>query len=114
MVRGSIHSIPLRNVLYIDVGKKTTALIKDSTVEGTLCFSLLTANGSLDLQSNSKLERDALVSCLSFVLDEMNGGRDWRALYEPSLIMSDHTGGTKTTTDHASSVLRLPGGEVDF
>ena len=48
-----------------------------------MCFSLLTQNGSLDLQANSKLERDALVSCFSMILDDVHT-EDWRALYEAS------------------------------
>jgi hypothetical protein len=84
LMRGSIHKIALPNVLYIDVGKKTNALQKPSSVAipNTVCFSLLTQNGSLDLQTNSMLERDALVSCFSVLLDRVHQDRDWRALYE--------------------------------
>jgi len=70
--------------MYIDVGKKTRALLKndDYSVPANMCFSLLTANGSLDLQTYSKLERDALVSCFSLLLDRIHA--DWRRLYEDS------------------------------
>jgi hypothetical protein len=68
------------------VGKKTNALqrleLVGQVAEQT-CFSLLTQNGSLDLQANSKLERDALVSCFSMILDDVHA-EDWRALYEGS------------------------------
>ena len=53
------------------------------TIPDATCFSLLTQNGSLDLQANSKLERDALVSCFSMILDDVHE-EDWRALYEAS------------------------------
>lgn len=85
LMRGSLHKIPLPNVLYIDVGKKTTALKKRENrhVSESQCFSLLTQNGSLDLQANSLLERDSLVACFSIVLDSIHS-QDWRKLYEES------------------------------
>jgi hypothetical protein len=94
LMRGSMHRIALNNVLYIDVGKKTNALMRheNQVVPDAVCFSLLTQNGSLDLQANSKLERDALVSCFSMILDDVHT-QDWRALYEgspdPSLATED-------------------------
>ena len=102
LMRGSLHRIALCNVLYIDVGKKTKALMRpenDSSVQDTTCFSLLTQNGSLDLQANSRLERDALVACFSMILDDVHT-EDWRSLYEaspdPSLVTTttSYTGGT--------------------
>ena len=106
LMRGSLHSIALKNVLYIDVGKKTHALqltsssninsnTSNAVVPDTVCMSLLTQNGSLDLQANSKLERDSLVSCFSMILDDIHN-EDWRALYEaspePSLANSNLSG----------------------
>lgn len=83
MIKGALHQIPLDNVLYIDVGKRTSALMKTSeTVTDFTCFSLLTQNGSLDLQTNSQLERDALVCCLSIMLDKVHTTQDWRAMYQ--------------------------------
>lgn len=84
LMRGAPHSIPLPNIVYVDVGKRTAALQKQTTLGDALCFSLLTQSGSLDLQTNSKLERDALVSCLSEELDRVHNGGDWRALYQQS------------------------------
>lgn len=83
LMRGSIHKIALPNVLYIDVGKRTSALLRpdNQTVLDSCCFSLLTQNGSLDLQTSSRLERDALVSCFSVILDQVHD-RDWRQMYE--------------------------------
>lgn len=99
LMRGSLHRIALTNVLYIDVGKKTNALnrLDPTKVPEATCFSLLTQNGSLDLQANSKLERDSLVSCFSMILDDVHANEDWRALYEaspdPSLANSSVAGG---------------------
>jgi hypothetical protein len=87
LMRGSLHKIALCNVLYIDVGKKTKALLRPehaTSVQENTCFSLLTQNGSLDLQANSKLERDSLVACFSMILDDVHSDVDWRALYEAS------------------------------
>ena len=97
MMRGALHRIALPNVLYVDVGKKTNALMKieNQDVLDSTCFSLLTQNGSLDLQANSRLERDALVSCFSMVLDEVHT-QDWRSLYaespDTSAVQSTCTG----------------------
>jgi hypothetical protein len=91
LMRGSLHKIALKNILFIDVGKKTQALNLAKGVPDVTCLSLLTQNGSLDLQANSKLERDSLVSCMSMILDDVHD-EDWRALYqaspEPSLANS--------------------------
>lgn len=100
LMRGSLHRIALCNVLYIDVGKKTNALQQlPEKVPAPCCFSLLTQNGSLDLQANSKLERDALVSCFSMILDDVHA-EDWRAIYEaspePSLVNSSIANGNES------------------
>mmetsp|Transcript_442 Transcript_442/g.667 ORF Transcript_442/g.667 Transcript_442/m.667 type:complete len:329 (+) Transcript_442:176-1162(+) len=78
-VRGSLHRINWAMIEYIDVGKRTDALKQATHVAGHLCFSLLTLEGSLDLQANSQLERDTLVSCIGMKLDELLGG-EWRQL----------------------------------
>jgi hypothetical protein len=49
-------------------------------VSESLCFSLLTKEGSLDLEANSHRERDALVQCFSLVLDEVHA-QNWRDIY---------------------------------
>ena len=89
-MRGSDHRIPVANILYIDVGKKTAALHRTSAgVSDSVCFSLLTQSGSLDLQTNSKLERDALVCSLSFVLDQVHT-QNWRRLHDESPAPSEY------------------------
>lgn len=97
LMRGSLHKIALPNVLFIDAGKKTTALKKraNKNVADHLCFSLLTQNGSLDLQANSLLERDSLVACFSLVLDTIHT-QDWRKLYEESPPPSQVTSSSGT------------------
>ena len=114
MMRGALHKIALPNVLYVDVGKKTNALLKATNADllETTCFSLLTQNGSLDLQAHSRLERDALVCCFSMVLDHVHGShQDWRSLYAESpdtstvgsgFVFHPPTG-TATTTRHRKS-----------
>ena len=79
---GKLHQVPLSHIMYVDVGKQTTALrrVENAAVSENLCFSLLTKEGSLDLEANSPRERDALVSCFSLVLDEVHA-QNWRDIY---------------------------------
>jgi hypothetical protein len=58
---GKLHQVPLSHIMYVDVGKQTTALRR---VEN----------------ANSPRERDALVSCFSLVLDEVHA-QNWRDIY---------------------------------
>ena len=86
---GKLHQVPLQHIMYVDVGKQTTALrrVENAAVSEALCFSLLTKEGSLDLEANSPRERDALVSCFSLVLDEVHA-QNWRDIYRgPSSSM---------------------------
>ena len=80
---GKLHSVPLAHIMYVDVGKQTTALrrVENASVPDALCFSLLTKEGSLDLEAASSRERDALVSCFSLVLDEVHSAQNWRDIY---------------------------------
>ena len=77
-VRGTVHVVNLRDVLYVDIGKRTAALRRPEVapVPDEVCLSLLTSDGSLDLQAPSRPERDALVSCFCLILDEAHPG--WR------------------------------------
>lgn len=79
---GKLHQVPLSHIMYVDVGKQTTALrrVENAHVPEELCFSLLTKEGSLDLESNGARERDALVACFSLVLDEVHAA-NWRDIY---------------------------------
>ena len=73
------HRVPLAHILYVDVGKQTTALrrLENASVPESHCLSLLTKEGSLDLEATDAGERDALVNCFSLVLDEVHA-QDWR------------------------------------
>ena len=79
---GKLHQVPLSHIMYVDIGKQTTALrrVENASVSESLCFSLLTKEGSLDLEANSPRERDALVQCFSLVLDEVHA-QNWRDIY---------------------------------
>lgn len=79
---GKLHSVLLSHIMYVDIGKQTTALrrVENASVSEALCFSLLTKEGSLDLEANSPRERDALVQCFSLVLDEVHA-QNWRDIY---------------------------------
>lgn len=82
---GKLHSVSMTNIMYVDVGKQTTALRRseNASVPETLCFSLLTKEGSLDLEANSPRERDALVGSFSLVLDDVHA-QNWRDIYRSS------------------------------
>lgn len=79
---GKLHSVALANIMYVDVGKQTTALRRqeNAQVPEELCFSLLTKEGSLDLEANSPRERDALVGSFSLILDNVHA-QNWRDIY---------------------------------
>lgn len=98
---GKNHRVPLTHIMYVDVGKQTTALrrVENAAISENLCLSLLTKEGSLDLEASSAMERDALVNCFSMVLDEVHA-QNWRDIYRaPSSDMPssfddfDFTGG---------------------
>jgi len=108
---GKLHQVPLSHIMYVDVGKQTTALrrVENASVSEALCFSLLTKEGSLDLEANSPRERDALVSCFSLVLDEVHA-QNWRDIYRgPSSDMPssfdelDHNNNNAGATAHDDS-----------
>ena len=96
---GKMHQVPLTHIMYVDVGKQTTALrrVENASISENLCLSLLTKEGSLDLEATSALERDALVNCFSLVLDEVHA-QNWRDVHRaPSSDMpssfDDYDGG---------------------
>ena len=79
---GKLHAVNLSDIMYVDVGKQTTALkrVENKNVPENLCFSLLTKEGSLDLESASARERDELVGAFSLVLDDVHNqsNLNWR------------------------------------
>jgi hypothetical protein len=96
---GPGHTLPLAKVLCVDVGKNTSALASKPSLDPFTCFSLLTSTGSLDLEARSRLERDAVVCCLSRLLDQVHDA-DWRQLYrespEPSTVTTAVVSATST------------------
>eukprot|EP00957_Ditylum_brightwellii_P059050 4478634-Ditylum_brightwellii.AAC.1 len=98
LVYGTIHDINISDVLYIDIGKETSALrrVENKKLKQEECFSLLTKSGSLDLRVMPmkkeekeikektylfhKEKRNALVSCFCLLMDEVHQD-NWRALY---------------------------------
>jgi hypothetical protein len=79
---GKLHAVNLSDIMYVDVGKQTTALkrVENKSLPENLCFSLLTKEGSLDLESSSARERDELVGAFSLVLDDVHNqsNLNWR------------------------------------
>ncbi|GFH52471.1 hypothetical protein CTEN210_08948 [Chaetoceros tenuissimus] len=109
---GPKHTILLSDVLYVDVGKSTSALqlLLESEFKEDDCFSILTKNGSLDLNARNKLERDALVSCLCLILDTIGldrpkGEKSWRMLY---MDQEDSEVETATTSEGVENDGELP------
>ncbi len=80
---GKTHQVPLSHIMYVDVGKQTTALrrVENASISDSVCLSLLTRDGSLDLEAKNSVERDALVNCFSLVLDEVHSAKNWRDVY---------------------------------
>jgi len=94
---GPKHKIPLQDIIYVDVGKTTSALqlLAENEISSEVSFSILTKNGSLDLNAGNKLERDALISCFCLVLDTIHldnsDGTSWRNLHVQGTIASQST-----------------------
>ena len=61
--------------------KATTALrrMENAAIPENLCLSLLTKEGSSDLEASDGLERDAMVNSFSLVLDEVLA-QNWRGV----------------------------------
>jgi hypothetical protein len=94
---GPKHTIPLHDIIYVDVGKTTSALqlLAEDAISSDVSFSILTKNGSLDLNAGNKLERDALISCFCLVLDTIHldnsNEKSWRALHVQGSSVSQST-----------------------
>jgi len=71
-MRGKVHPIPMTQILTIAIGHTTAAFVQQPSsdrISPNVCWSILTMNGSLDLQANSQLERNALVCCMAHLMD---------------------------------------------
>lgn len=97
---GPKHTISLKDILYVDVGKTTAALqmLSEGLIRSDMCFSILTKNGSLDLTAGNRLERDALISCMCLVLDTVHAddpeGKSWRDLHISDGSVTSRSTGT--------------------
>jgi len=113
---GPKHMIALQDIIYVDVGKTTSALqlLGEDEISCDVCFSVLTKSGSLDLNAGNKLERDALISCLCLILDTIhldtgngNGnadGKSWRDLHiQQGSSISQSTEGTSSYYQESGS-----------
>jgi len=99
-------------VVSVDVGKEKTVLrrVENAAVSEQLCFSLLTKEGSLDLEFNSPRERDALVSCFSLVLDEVYAEK-WRDICYRGLSSSNPSSFDEMDPNNAAAAAKeLPTG----
>jgi hypothetical protein len=86
-----VSTIPLSEIVFVDVGKHTTALLRARPpIPDHVCFSLLTRAGSLDFETSSQLERDRMVSAFCVLLDShpQEEHSNWRTLYERSACAS--------------------------
>jgi len=108
---GQSREISLFDILYIDIGKTTSALkaIPETNVPQGLCLSILSKQGSLDLNAKTPLERDAIISCICLLLDERcsrkhgKGSQShWRSLYKKVVDNTDK--GTDVLSDASESV----------
>lgn len=101
---GPKHTIPLKDILYVDVGKTTAALqmLSEDNIRSDMCFSILTKNGSLDLNAGNRLERDALISCMCLILDTVYAdesnpdAKSWRDLHISDGSVTSRSTGTGT------------------
>jgi hypothetical protein len=73
--------LKLTDILRVEKGKYTPNFSASSAskVDASLCFSLITANSTIDLQTSSALERDAMAKALELLLNEaiMSSRKHW-------------------------------------
>jgi hypothetical protein len=65
------YKLNLRDVIEVEVGKLTSNFLKGRIADDELCFSLVTQKTTLDLEANSKLERDSLIQGFKTTLDSL-------------------------------------------
>jgi hypothetical protein len=117
---GSKHTIPLKDIIYVDVGKTTAALqlLAEEDIPSDVCFSILTKNGSLDLNAGNKLERDALISCLCLILDTIyldnQEGPCWRDLYTAESSVASDTTSMYSESKSTNYSDKGKGSEIEF
>lgn len=67
------YKLDLSEVLFVDWGKKTKNLVKAS-VDEDLCFSLVSQTSTLDLQVNTKEERDIMALGFTELIEAIKSG----------------------------------------
>lgn len=67
------YKVDLRNVDYLEWGKRTAAFQSDAArvLDEELCFSLVSPSKTVDLQASSKVERDAVAQGFVLLLEEI-------------------------------------------
>lgn len=65
------YKLPLNDILYCEKGKKTPNFLKNKRTNDDLCFSLVTAKATLDLEVGNKLDRDCLAKGFDLKLKEI-------------------------------------------
>lgn len=68
----------LHDVLFVEVGKQTTNFARATAraANEDLCFSLVTQTTTLDLESSSKMEREAMTQGFSMILNDLKANED--------------------------------------
>lgn len=70
-----VHSMNLHDVLFVEVGKRTTNFTGSKSagvrVNEDLCFSLVTESMTLDIETSSKMEREAMAQGFSMILNDL-------------------------------------------
>lgn len=67
-----IQKWPLKNILYVTPGKQSSNFRLIHTAIDAQCFSLITQEYSLDIETKSKIERDALVKGFELKLQNVH------------------------------------------
>jgi len=65
------RELPIPDIMFIDIGKNTAGFVSGQSakdVDQDLCFSLVTSDQSLDLETTSKMEREAMAQGFSMLM----------------------------------------------
>ena len=66
-----VRELSIHDILFIDIGKNTAGFLSGKSaakVSESLCFSLVTATQSLDLEAASATEREAMAQGFSMLM----------------------------------------------
>mmetsp|Transcript_28657 Transcript_28657/g.33846 ORF Transcript_28657/g.33846 Transcript_28657/m.33846 type:complete len:215 (-) Transcript_28657:49-693(-) len=68
------RELPIGDIMFIDIGKNTAGFVSGQSaksVDQDVCFSLVTSDQSLDLETTSKMEREAMAQGFSMLMATM-------------------------------------------